>query len=487
MDDKTEDKKKFDINNLSKEDSSRLFKDMLRKAGVTSTWKWEDCERVLYNEEIWKLIRKYKDKKALVEEFIKECKTREREEQRLKKDRIKIKFRQMLEDDSQITSDTKYGDIISKYCYDERWRSLDERERDDIFQDYLDELEKRENEERRILRESKIRAFRKILEDKKLPIVTKWKDICLNLKDDALFNSMEKLDRLTAFREYITELVEKENSERESNKKFEEYKNRENFREFLNELIKRGEINSKSKWKTFVAKISGSDVYTILIGQPGSQPKDLFDDVVIILKDDYRRNKDNLKKILKTNSIKFLSDTTFDQFDDRLRSYYDYVNMKPEMKNTLWTHLIKKLKDKYINFKNRVKEHHKIEKKAMKKLKSYLKKKNPIILETKIEDRLEDIKSHSRFSFLTYDKIKYIFDKVKSIIESEANGEAAPDDTSSESDQIKKKKNKKKKKSKKRKRSNDSIELEKQIKKMRREENDESKMIIEKEDGEISI
>ena len=343
---KKEEKKKSNLDSLSKEDAQRLFKDMLRKAGVTSTWKWEDCERVLQKEEIWKLIRTFHEKRALFNEYIKECKTREREEQRLKKDKLKIKFRQMLEEDHHISSDTLFSDIIKKFCFDERWRSIDDRDREEIFQDYLDDLEKRENEEKRIQREVKIRAFKKVLEEKRLLVNTKWRDICINFKEDNLFNSMEKIDRLKAFSEYIMELEDKENNEKEWNRKFTEYKNRENFREFINELVKKNEIIVKTKWKNFIFKISGSDVYTNLIGQNGSQPKDLFDDAITILKDDYKRNKDNLKKILKTNSIKFSADTNFEHFDERLRTYYDYINMKNEMKRTLWTHLIKKLKDK---------------------------------------------------------------------------------------------------------------------------------------------
>jgi pre-mRNA-processing factor 40 len=331
---------------LPKEDAQRLFKEMLKRAGVTSTWKWEDCERVLNREEVWKVIKTYKEKKSLVEDYIKECKNREREEQRLKKDKLKAKFREMLEEDHTITSDTKFSEIVMKLCTDERWRSIDDRERDDLFQDYLDDLEQRENEERKILRDTKMRTFRKILEDKRLPISTTWKDICINFKDDSFFNSMEKIDRLKTFTDYITDLENKEASEKDLNKKYQEYRNRENFRNLIQAKIKFGEISYKTKWKPFVQKIANIPEYTNLIGQSGSQPRDLFEEAVGILRDDYKRNKDSLKKILKTNSIKFSADTTFEQFDERLRSYYDYINMKNEMKKTLWSHLVKKEKEK---------------------------------------------------------------------------------------------------------------------------------------------
>jgi pre-mRNA-processing factor 40 len=455
--------------NLSKEDAQKYFKDMLRRAGVTSTWKWEDCKRVLQNEDIWKAIHTFKEKRVLFDDFIKECKTREREEQRLKKDKLKIKFRQMLEEDHTITSDTKFSDIVMKYCTEERWRSIDERERDDLFQDYLDDLEARENEDRRSLRETKMKTFRKILEDKRLPVSTRWKDICLNFKEDSFFNSMEKLDRLKTFTDYITDLENAEANEKDTIKKYQEYKNRENFRTLMSNKIFSIEVNYKTKWKVFVHKIKDTTEYNNFIGQPGSQPRDLFEEIVGQLKEDYKRNKDSLKKILKTNGIKFLPDTTFEQFDERLRSYYDYKNMSIEMKKTLWAHLVKKLKDKE-------KQNHKMEKKTMKKLYSYLIKKYHITESTSLDDILDEIKANTKFTPLSEDKIRYIFDKAQASLE-----EGGAKDTSSESGQIKKKK--KKNKHKKEKRASLNIDLD-HIKKIKSDK--DVPMEVEKEDGETS-
>ena len=429
----------IDLENLPKDEAYKLFKDMLRRAGVTSTWKWEDCERVLHSETIWKVIKTFHEKRNLFNEYIKECKGRERDELRLKKDKLRSKFRQMLEEDSSLTSDSRFTDIIAKFCSDERWRSIDEREREDLFQDYLDDLEKRENEDKRISRESKIRNFRRILEEKRLPHTTKWREICLNFKDDNFFNSMEKIDRLKAYMDYITELELKEKNEREWNKKIVEYKNRENFRDFLQNLVDKNEICSKSKWKSFVAKIKEDGNYLNLIGQDGSTPKDLFDDVVSILKEDYKRNKDMLKRILKVNLIKFTADTKFDEFTARLSEYAEFAGIREEMRYVLWNNLTLKLKEKE-------KEMNKNEKKILKKLENFIRKKIVFTNNTEMEEVIIVIKSHTRFSGLSYDKIKGVFDKLKELfVNGELDDEKVNDDTSSESGQIKKKKSKKKK------------------------------------------
>jgi hypothetical protein len=42
------DTKRFkNFDNLSKEDSTMVFKDLLRDMGVTTSWKWEDANRVI--------------------------------------------------------------------------------------------------------------------------------------------------------------------------------------------------------------------------------------------------------------------------------------------------------------------------------------------------------------------------------------------------------------------------------------------------------
>ena len=43
-----DDYKKFrNFDNLSKEDAVGVFKDLLRDMGVTTSWKWEDANRVI--------------------------------------------------------------------------------------------------------------------------------------------------------------------------------------------------------------------------------------------------------------------------------------------------------------------------------------------------------------------------------------------------------------------------------------------------------
>lgn len=396
---------KTKLENLPLEQLEKLFKELLRRSGMTSTWKWEDCQRNLNKEPLWKAIKTYSEKKRIFNDYIQECRTKEREEQRLKKDRLKAKFRELLDEDHSLTSDTRFGEIAMRYLGDDRWRGLEDREREDIFQDYVEELEEREEEEKKIQRETKIKNLRRMFEEKKLPVTTKWKEVQMNLQNDFLFGSMEKIDRLTAFKNYIIELENKDKEINEEAKNFIEYKNRENFREFLQENVDNGNITAKTKWRKFINQNKNNVQYLNLIGQEGSTPKELFDDVVSILISDYKRNKETLKKILKTNGIRFSSDTTFEQFEERLKSFYDFNKMRNDQKKTLYAHLIKKLKSKD-------KEKDKILNKTLRKLRSFLVKKLKISENTKFESVVNIIKSHHRYTNLDEKIIKRTFEEV---------------------------------------------------------------------------
>lgn len=395
----------INFDTITKEELHKLFKEMLRRGGVSSTWKWEDCLRIFSSEDVWKAIKTFQERKQLFNDLIRECVTREKEEANLKRERLKNKFRQMLEEDSTLTSESNLVEYGMKVGSDERWRLLDEREREDLFEDYLDELELKENEEKNIIRESKMKNFLKFLQERNFPTTTKWKEILLNMPPDT--SNQDKLDKLTVFSEYINKKYKEEKNIITEEKKFIEFRNRERFRDMLKNAVNNFEINAKTKWKDYVHKIQNDDRYYNLVGQEGSTPMDLFDDLMEELKREYKKNKENLKVILKSNNIKFSNNATFEFFDERLKPFYDYSKLSLDQKKMLFSHLSKKLKEKE-------KTGYRTEKKAIKKLKSYFRKKKILTKQSVFsEDIVNEIKATKKFNILEKEKIKEIFEEIK--------------------------------------------------------------------------
>ena len=192
------------IPHIPREELYQKFKDKLRTLGITVTWKWEDASRLLFNEPEWKAIRTFSEKRNLFNEYITDLKNKEREEIYLKREKNKSKFRQLLSEDNTINSDSTYTEVMSRLSYDERWRSVDEKEREDIFEDYIDLIYKKEEDEWKKEREVKKKLFLEKLKFKKIKSDALWKNIAVEFKDDPVFASMEKIDRIQAFADYIT-------------------------------------------------------------------------------------------------------------------------------------------------------------------------------------------------------------------------------------------------------------------------------------------
>jgi hypothetical protein len=76
----------------------------------------------------------------------------ERNEVRNKIEQAKENFVTMLETSGVLTSDSKYHKVAQHFIMDQRWKMVEERDREVLFQDFLDDLYNKEKEELRIRR-----------------------------------------------------------------------------------------------------------------------------------------------------------------------------------------------------------------------------------------------------------------------------------------------------------------------------------------------
>jgi pre-mRNA-processing factor 40 len=67
---------------LEKEDAFAVFKEALRDAGVTSSWKWEDANRVVLHDPRVRALRAISERKSAFNEYVNEIKARERNDAR---------------------------------------------------------------------------------------------------------------------------------------------------------------------------------------------------------------------------------------------------------------------------------------------------------------------------------------------------------------------------------------------------------------------
>ena len=398
------------IPHIPREELYQKFKEKLKTLGITVTWKWEDASRLLFNEPEWKAIRTFSEKRNLFNEYISELKNKEREEIYLKREKNKAKFRQLLSEDNTINSDSTYTEAMSRLSYDERWRAVDEKEREDVFEDYIDLIYKKEEDEWKKEREVKKKLFIEKLRFKKIKSDAIWKNICIEFKDDPVFATMEKIDRIQAFADYITSLEADEKREKKEKEKYQGYLNREKFRELLQISVEEKRLNIDTKWKDFVSEIKDREEYLNMLGQEGSTPLELFQDKKYELKKDYKKVKKIFKEIITKNKIEIKYHISFEEFDNLISGYREGKIISIDMKKLLYEHIKKKLEEKEII-------HNQHSNNIANKLYSYLQRKKLILRDDcPFDEAYEKIKKLKKFENLSENNVKDGYDILKKLI-----------------------------------------------------------------------
>ena len=395
---------------IPKEELYYKFKEKLRLLGITITWKWEDACRILFNEPEWKSIRTFSEKRNLFNEYINELRSKEKEEIYLKREKNKSKFRQLLSEDNTINSDSTYTEAMSRLSYDERWRSVDEKEREDVFEDYIDLIYKKEEDEWKKARDVKKKSFLEKLKCKNVKSDTLWKTIKNEFKDDPVFASMEKIDRIQTFADYILSLESKEKNERQEKEKYQCYQNREKFRELLQISVEEKILNMDTKWKDYILEIKDKEEYLNMLGQEGSTPMELFQDKIQELKKEYKKIKKIFKEIIIKNNIEFKFQITFEEFDNLISKYEQSKLISIDMKKLLYEHIKKKLNEKEII-------HNKHSKNIADKLYSYLQRKKLLLREDcPFNEAYDKIKKLKKFENLSEANIREGYSILKELI-----------------------------------------------------------------------
>jgi len=231
---------------------------------------------------------------------------------------------------------------------DPRFRALEDREREDMFQDYLDELEKREKEEQRNRTKTHIDNLRNLLEEQKISLDTTWEQFCKIFAEHPIFKEADDLEKITAFTDYMRNLEKQDFEEKKRIRRYHERINREVFREMLDEKFKQGLFNIKTKWNKFVSMIKDDPKYTNLLGQSGSTPQQLFEDFILREKENFKRQKGTLKQIIKSGSLNLSSKMSFAEFEAAFGKYPEYAKIEEKNRKFLHEYVVVKLKQKYF-------------------------------------------------------------------------------------------------------------------------------------------
>lgn len=141
------------MESLTKQEAAELMKEMLKEVGVTSTWKWDDAHRNIKSNDKYKFIKmSMQEKKSAFTDYLHEARQQERTQMLLIKEKQRELFMGMLDENRAylgLDSSSKYYQISKKLARRDykKFMAVDEKDREEIFQDYVDELYKEERDE----------------------------------------------------------------------------------------------------------------------------------------------------------------------------------------------------------------------------------------------------------------------------------------------------------------------------------------------------
>ncbi|XP_047324775.1 pre-mRNA-processing protein 40A [Impatiens glandulifera] len=305
----------------NKQEARSAFKALLESANVESNWSWEQAMRAIIHDKRYSALKPGERKQAF-NEYLGQRKKLEVEERRKRNVKAREEFRKMLEEREDLTSSTRWskGTMFEE---DERFKAVERpSDREEIFRNYMFDLDKKEKEKAHEESRQQIIEYRKFLETCDfIKVNTQWRKIYDKLEGDERcirFVHLDKMNRFEIFQEYITDL-EKEEEEQKKIEKDQlrriERKNRDAFRKMLDDHIAAGRLTAKTHWLDYCSQVKDSEEYqAVAKNLSGSTPKDLFEDVSDELEEQYYEDKTRVKNALKLGKAIITSQSTFEDF-----------------------------------------------------------------------------------------------------------------------------------------------------------------------------
>ncbi|KAJ4824336.1 hypothetical protein Tsubulata_004299 [Turnera subulata] len=293
------------------------FRNMLEESNeMTSSARWSKALALFEDDERFKAVEREKERKDLFDAYLQELVEKERAKAQEERKRNIMEYRQFLESCDFIKSNTQWRKVQNQLEADERCSRLERIDRLEIFQDYLLDLEKEEEEQRKMQKEELRKTerknrdeFRKLMDehvaDGSLTAKTFWRDYYMKYREDkARIKDAVKLKKMAVETQYMEaargevgnwgRLVFDELLERAREKEEKEAKRRKRLADdFLDLLHALKDINLSSKWDDCKGLFEASREFSSIGDE--SICKDIFEEYVTRLKEQAKEN-DRIRK-----------------------------------------------------------------------------------------------------------------------------------------------------------------------------------------------
>ncbi|CCL99684.1 uncharacterized protein FIBRA_01705 [Fibroporia radiculosa] len=272
------------------EEGEKAFMHLLRKAGVDMDWTWDQTMRAIITDPLYKALNTLAEKKAAWQKYIDAIKTKAHEEREARLSKLRPAIRNMLKGNPNVFHYSTFATADKLFAQHPIWQQAKiEAERKLIFEEYVAELKQREVQESRAARSRSVSKIVALFKRLDVDVTTRWRQanqLVLDSeewKEDPELQKLPTLDILLAFEDY-SRVREREFDEQmrraQVEKTRKERKAREGFRDLLQSLVQSGQLKARTKWKEVYPSFAEDPRYLDMLGNPGSNPLELFWDVV---------------------------------------------------------------------------------------------------------------------------------------------------------------------------------------------------------------
>lgn len=285
------------------------FRIMLEESTeLTSSTRWSKLQTMFEDDDRFKAVEREKDRKDMFENYIEELKQKERVKAQEERKRNITEYRKFLESSDFIKASSQWRKVQDRLETDERCSRLDKIDRLEIFQEYLRDLEKEEEEQKKIQKEELRKAERK---------------------------------------------------------------NRDDFRKLMEDHVASGILTAKAYWRDYFMMVKDLPAFVAVASNTsGSTPKDLFEDATEELQKQYHDDKSRVKDAVKLKKVSISSTWTLDDLkatvmedvssppisDVNFKLIFDDLLERAKEKEEKEAKKRKRLADDFSNFLHAIKE-----------------------------------------------------------------------------------------------------------------------------------
>ncbi|KAJ3155311.1 PRP40 pre-mRNA processing factor 40 [Geranomyces michiganensis] len=317
----------------TREEAEAAFESMLVEKGVEPTWTWEETLAAIINHPLYRALNTLSERQAAFERYVDEKRREEAAARKMRYDQQRVELRTLFADQKlNINSRSRYRKVSEMLADNDIFRSVNERDRENIFLEYVDDLKTKEKELVRETRKENTAKYERLLQrlttEHLITLETTWVQ-CQELykaqpeyRADRKLQAMEPIDFLLTFEHHINDLVAKFRAKRDAEQRAKwrkERLKRDAFRALLSDMRANGTLHARTRWQEVLDVIKEDERYLALLHQKGSTPVELFGDAIVDIIDEFRPQRRLIEDVMRTANIKVLPDTEFKEFCSKVR------------------------------------------------------------------------------------------------------------------------------------------------------------------------